>query len=113
MQTTGVNTMTGQKVIDTAFSAFMARIKEQHPELSDGWQCEWIGISIDQIEADPCELVDLIGDHVFDPHATEQIISENIVNCRVPKGYLLTRITKEGEEPLIVMIAMPETEVQP
>lgn len=95
------------------FSGFMARIKDQHPEIGDGWQCEWVGISIDMTDAYHDELCGRIAELKINgfcnEDAVEAALKENVINCKPPKGHMFARITKEGEDPVLVVIAMPAT----
>jgi hypothetical protein len=96
-----------------AFPGFMARIKDQHPEIGDGWKCEWIGVCINVNEGDHDELCDRITELKIDgcsnEDAVEAAFKESITKCKPPEGHMFARITKAGEAPVLVVIAMPGT----
>lgn len=98
--------MTKPKETTGIAQKYQQALASTFPEYAD-WTIEMQAVEIDDLDSMPMEIYDdfrTVDDVMWDSQLFEEALRKHMVTCRAPKGYLLTRIVKKGEQPVLLVL---------
>lgn len=86
-------------------------VREQFPQLGDGWCVQMCGWALSELTGSAHEIHDrqqaLMEGGEFESEALAKALEEAVVKVEAPKGHQFVRLVKDGEPATLVLLRMP------